>query len=85
MSQTFCFRVPFICKFEPGIPGISVKNDYDDDEENDDIDYNMKAEEPDLSGEEMYSLTVQLVSEDENKRATLMDKKSDSATVFYSQ
>jgi len=73
--------VPFICKFEPGIPGISVKNDYDDDEENDDIDYNMKAEEPDLSGEEMYSLTVQLVSEDENKRATLMDKKSDSATA----
>ena len=57
-------------------------NDYEDDPE-EDVDYHSKAEEPDLSGEEMYSLTVQLVSEDEEKRATLMEKKSDSATVYY--
>ena len=48
-----------------------------------DVDYNLKAEEPDLSGEEMYSLTVQLVSEDGDTRATLMEKKSDSATVIH--
>jgi len=73
-------KIPFICKFKPGIPGISVMNDYDDEPE-EDVDYHSKAEEPDLSGEEMYSLTVQLVSEDEEKRATLMEKKSDSATA----
>jgi len=72
-------KIPFICKFKPGIPGITV-NDYEDEEEVD-VDYNLKAEEPDLSGEEMYSLTVQLVSEDGDTRATLMEKKSDSATA----
>ena len=80
-SLSFAFRIPFICKFKPGIPGISV-HEYEDEEE-EDVDYHSEAEQPDLSGEEMYSLTVQLVSENEETRATLMEKKSDSATVLY--
>jgi len=72
-------KIPFICKFKPGIPGIPLPDDYE--YENDkDPDYKDSPNE-DLSGEEMYSLTVQLVSEDEGKRATLMEKKSDSATA----
>eukprot|EP00092_Neocalanus_flemingeri_P000254 GFUD01000273.1.p1 GENE.GFUD01000273.1~~GFUD01000273.1.p1 ORF type:complete len:485 (-),score=113.20 GFUD01000273.1:48-1502(-) len=71
-------KIPFICKFKPGIPGILIDYEY---EEEKDVDYHSKAEELDLSGEEMYSLTVQLVSEDEEKRATLMEKKSESATA----
>lgn len=70
-------KIPFICKFKSGIPGIPAINDYDEEEEN--VDY--KAEEPDLSGEEMYTLTVQLESEEGGSRATIMEKKSDSATA----
>ena len=73
------FRVPFICKFKPGIPGIPVReDDYDDHYDED------PYHEPDLEEEEeMYGLKVQLLSEDDDeKRATLLETRSDSTTVF---
>ena len=47
----------------------------------DDDDYNAESEEIDQLGEEMYSLKVQLVSDDE-KRSTLLEKRTDSAMVM---
>ena len=73
------FRVPFICKFKPGIPGIFSPSNYEEVE--DDDDYNAESEEIDQLGEEMYSLKVQLVSDDE-KRSTLLEKRTDSAMVM---
>ena len=73
------FRVPFICKFKPGIPGIPVReDDYEDHYDED------PYHEPDLEEEEeMYGLKVQLLSEDDDeKRATLLETRSDSTTVF---
>jgi hypothetical protein len=72
-------KIPFICKFKPGIPGIT-DIDFEEEEEDDD-DNNVQHEQHDLSGEEMYSLTVELESEDGGKRSKLMEKKSDSATA----
>ena len=73
------FRVPFICKFKPGIPGIFSPSNYEEGEDEDD--YNAESEEMDQLGEEMYSLKVQLVSDDD-KRSTLLEKRTDSATVL---
>ena len=72
------FRVPFICKFKPGIPGISSPSDYEEVE--DEEDYNAESEEI-PQGEEMYSLKVQLVSDDDT-RSTLLEKRTDSAMVI---
>ena len=74
------FRVPFICKFKPGIPGISSPDDYE--ESDDDEEYIAPPEGEDVPmGEEMYSLKVQLVSDDDEARATLLEKRTDSAMV----
>ena len=76
------FRVPFICKFKPGIPGIFSPSD-DAEREDEEEDYNADSEEISQLGEEMYSLKVQLVSEDD-KRSTLLEKRTDSAMVKLS-
>lgn len=71
-------KVPFICKFKPGIPGIPVReDDYEDHYDED------PYHEPDLEEEEeMYGLKVQLLSEDDDeKRATLLETRSDSTTA----
>ena len=68
-------RIPFICKFKPGIPGISVL----------DPDYNYDYPDPDppLDGEEMYSLTVALQTGSEPaQQKTIMKTREDSATVL---
>ena len=73
------FRVPFICKFKPGIPGIPVREDDYDDHYDEDPYHEADLEEE----EEMYGLKVQLLSEDDDeKRATLLETRSDSTTVF---
>ena len=69
-------RVPFLCKFKPGVPGFPQS--YDDDDYDDDEHY----DDTDLNDEEMYSLKVQLVSETDEKRATLLLERTDSATVI---
>ena len=73
------FRVPFICKFKPGIPGISTpEGGYDENEDE-------EEEEPQGEdfhlGDEMYSLKVQLVSEHDETRATLLETRTDNAMV----
>ena len=73
------FRVPFICKFKPGIPGIFTPSNYEEGEDEDD--YYAESEEIDQLGEEMYSLKVQLVSDDEKRSTTLLEKRTDSAMV----
>ena len=79
INNSLHFRVPFICKFKPGIPGISSPSDYE--EREDEEDYNADSEEISQLGEEMYSLKVQLVSDDEI-RSTLLEKRTDSAMVI---
>lgn len=72
-------KVPFICKFKPGIPGISSPIDYE--ESDDEDDYYAESDETGSLGEEMYSLKVQLLSEHDEARATLLEKRTDSAAV----
>ena len=74
----FC-RIPFICKFKPGVPGLPApaEDDYDDDY----LDSDTNSASVDMVGEEMYNLKVQLVSDNDEKRATLLETRTDSATV----
>ena len=68
-------RIPFICKFKPGIPGISVLDPQ--------YDYDYPDPNPPLDGEEMYSLTVALQTGSElAQQKTIMKTREDSATVF---
>ena len=71
------FRVPFICKFKPGIPYISLPSD--NVEQEDEEDYNVDPDKV-SEGDEMYSLKVQLVADDET-RSNLLETRTDSAMV----
>ena len=68
-------RVPFICKFKPGIPGFPSVPDYDEDDD----DY--ETHDDDEQSEEMYSLKVEVASEHGDQKATLLESRTDSATV----
>ena len=73
-----CARVPFICKFKPGIPGVvSVPHDYDhEDSDFEDDDYEVILD----GGDEMYQLGVQLVVNSSSSTPLLMTRE-DSAPI----
>jgi hypothetical protein len=74
-------RIPYICKFKPGIPGISPVGEEEKVEEEQVEEEQKEAENPDLdNGEEMYGLSVELRQEG-RQGAQLLNTKSDSAPV----
>lgn len=70
------FRISFICKFRPCIPGVPCSTDDDDD---DDDEEEPEEEDHEEDGEdEMYSMSVRLAGEVEK---SLLKRRSDSAPV----
>ena len=57
------------------------EDDYEDTYDEDEKDYNRNYESGLEEEEEMYGLKVQLLSEKDEKRATLLETRSDSTTV----
>jgi len=68
-------KIPFICKFKPGIPGISLVHHYEDDSYDDDYNYDDDDKDEFREEEEIYGLTVRA------DMRLLLKQKSDSATV----
>jgi hypothetical protein len=82
-----CFRIPYVCKFKPGIPGIHPMEEEEEEEGSrvtEEKEEEREAEEmPELwVGEDMYGLSVELRQEG-RQAVQLLNTRTDSARVRY--
>lgn len=77
------FRIPYLCKFRPGIPGISRVVEEEKEKVEVEKEEEEEEREPDLdnieSGDEMYGIEVELIQA--GTPTQLIKSKLDSAPV----